>query len=873
MRLRARTLLRLGVATLAVVAAAVLQPQEARAEADVFGVGDGHSGAKTVGGGTTETINSYAAVTADVAPGASTIAIGAVIGAKAGDADAFAANDLVLVWRATGVAAAEAPSGDQTKRLDLATAAATTSTATTQPGLVGEYEFARVQTVTGAAGAQTLTLTKPLVRGFTKNVSQVVKVPEYTTLTVAAGATLVAAPWQEVGGTPADPNPNNPWAGGILIFMANGAITNNGTIHANARGFHGGVPEERPINTVGIVCNNNALDGNPQNQSFAPKGQGIVHSQYREDLGGKGNISMAGGGGNCLEGGGGGGANRGNGGRGSGSIINLGVGGFGGVGIDYDITSRLTMGGGGGSGRHIVGVLSQVSLGGFGGGVVYIRGASMTGNGRVQANGGNGENSGLVGLPTGVASEGSGGGGAGGTVVVRLTGNLDCDAIESPGGDGGSAQVVGLGIFGAGGGGGGGRVLFQAATKSATCDVNVSPGNPGNNGQGGSQPGNPGATQPPPQGGFCYDPAPGSPNPCADPLPVCDTVTGECKKCSGPFGGGSPQACKVNVEPVCMADGSCQPCNGDFGTGTTQACQLTASPYCFTTGGAAVVGSCGKCTTNADCTGPTHQGPICNVVAGNCGKTCTKDEDCATSTEWCAPQAADGTNVCTPKTPNGQPVPGIPPINGECTEEKGMRVCLSAKCEVDDDLCGLKNGSPCAGATECRSNICFDQDDLCGLPNGQPCTGNGQCRSDVCENGTCKGCDEDTDCNLGQVCDAANEQCVPGCRPGVTNPADGGQVHGACPPGQECVAADGGPIGQCQPSADGGYGGADAGADAGDDTSGIIEGGGCSCNTTLSSSASPFAIMGAALGALLVARRRQGRRHDNRNCSTPKARS
>lgn len=855
MRLRASTLLRLGLAASA-LAGALAAPRAARAEADTFGVGDGHDGAKVVAG--TETINSYASITADAAAGSSAISIGTVIG----DAAGFAAGDLVLVWRATGVTAAEAPSGDTMKRLDLATALATTSSAANQAGLVGQFEFARVQSVAGAAGSQTLTLTKPLVRAFTRHVSQVVRVPEYTTVTVPAGATLAATAWQEVGGTPSNPNPANPWAGGIVIFMATGEIANAGTIHANGRGFHGGLPEARAINTLGVVCNNDALDGNPRTSSFAPKGQGVVHFRYTRDVGGKGNVSMAGGGGNCLEGGGGGGANRGNGGNGSNSALNLGRGGFGGVGIDYDLNERLTMGGGGGAGRHVVGVASQVSFGGFGGGVVYIRGGSMSGDGRLQANGGDGEDSGIVGLPTGVASEGSGGGGAGGTVVVRLTGALDCDSIGSPGGNGGNAQVLGVGIFGAGGGGGGGRVLFQAASKSADCDVVVTPGNPGNNGQGGSQPGAPGETQPPPTGGFCFDPEPNSPNPCADPTPVCDTTTGECKRCSGPFGGGSPLACKVSVEPVCMADGSCQPCNGDFGSGATQTCQLTASPYCFTTGGAAVEGSCGKCATNADCAGAGHPGPICNVVAGNCGKTCAKDEDCAAS-EWCAPQAADGTNVCTPKTPNGQPLPAIPPIDGECTKEKGLRVCLSAVCEEDDDLCGLKNGSPCAGTTECRSNICFDQDDLCGLPNGEPCGGDGQCRSERCEDGTCRGCDDDTDCKLGQVCDAANGECVPGCRPGAIGPSDGGQVHGACPDGQDCVAADGGPIGQCRPSADAGYGGLGDGGDAdAGDTSGIIEGGGCSCNATLSSAASPFALLGAALSGLLVARRRKRRADD-----------
>jgi len=110
------------------------------------------------------------------------------------------------------------------------------------------------------------------------------------------------------------------------------------------------------------------------------------------------------------------------------------------------------------------------------------------------------------------------------------------------------------------------------------------------------------------------------------------------------------------------------------------------------------------------------------------------------------------------------------------------------------------------------------------------------------------------------VCEQVQRQCIDGCRPGVAQ-VDGGQVHGGCPTGQECVLADGGDIGKCQPTGDAGYGG-DGGPippfDAGD-TAGIVEGGGCSCNTALSASASPFAILGATVGAMLIARRRRQR--------------
>src|SRR5687768_16985173 len=81
----------------------------ARAEADGFGIGDGHNGAKTIAGD--EIVNAYAPVTADAPVGATQLAFGNVIGTGA-----FATGDLVLVWRATGVdaTAPAVASGNQT---------------------------------------------------------------------------------------------------------------------------------------------------------------------------------------------------------------------------------------------------------------------------------------------------------------------------------------------------------------------------------------------------------------------------------------------------------------------------------------------------------------------------------------------------------------------------------------------------------------------------------------------------------------------------------------------------------------------------------------------------------------------------------------
>lgn len=831
----------------------------ASAQGDTFGIGDGHSGPRSVATANA-IVNTYAGVTEDIAPGATTITITTQLVGS----DAFAAKDLILVWRATGVAASEAPSGDRTKRLDLASALATTST-TLSAGAVGRYELARVKSVNGSV----LTLEQPMLGAFAKTVTQVVRVPEFTTVDVAAGASLVAAPWQELGASPdlAAPNPNAQWVGGIVIFFANGAITNAGTIHANGRGFHGATPAQRAISNLGLFCDGSTLDGDPTatNGAFAPKGEGVVQSKFNAQSGGKGNISMAGGGGNCLESGGGGGANQGNGGNGS-AALGAASNGLGGVGIDYDVLRRLTMGGGGGAGRHIVGLLgSQVSFGGFGGGVVYIRGASLGGTGNLQSNGANGEDSGLVGLPTALASESSGGGGAGGTIVVRLTGTLDCGQLASNGGNGGNAEVAGLPVLGAGGGGGGGRILFQASSKTGTCNVSVNPGNAGNHQGGGAQNGSPGTTVPdlPP---LCLPASPSAPGTCPDGTPVCDPTTGQCAKCSGPFGSGPPDPCEVATKPVCNGDGTCQPCGGDFGSGAANACQLANAPTCFASRDPAIAGSCGKCTTDTDCTAGTHSGPTCDVASGACGVSCTKDEDCPTS-QWCAPtNPATSTNgVCVPKVPNSQPVPTNPPINGECTPANGQRTCLSAVCEESDDLCGKRNSSPCPGGqAQCRSDVCFDRDKLCGFPNGEPCQADPQCRSELCKDGVCTGkpCGSDTDCPApGQVCDPNSNTCVDGCRPEVSALADGGVVNGVCPPGATCVSPDGGPIGQCEPGDAGtGDGGGLGPLGDGGSTLGLIEGGGCSCSSTISSATSPLALLGGALGVLGLFRRRGSRK-------------
>ncbi|MEA2747484.1 MAG: hypothetical protein QOI41_1627 [Myxococcales bacterium] len=807
MRTRTQRLFRVALASLSLGAAAIIAPRDAHAEVDTFGLGNGHSGAY-VAAAADEVINAYAPLTADAAVGATSVTIGTKLGAAAG----FAVGDLVMVWRATGVTAAEAPSGTQMPPLNLETATM---------GAVGRFELARVSAVT----ATTLTFTKPLTQAFAKDLTQVVSVPEYTTMTATAGTGPAALAWQTAG---------TGFAGGIVAFLASGVATIDGHVNADARGFRGGKLDA----TFDPLVLNCMMNDGTEATGYAAKGEGVVATEFGGTThGGKGNRANGAGGGNCAENGGGGGGNAGKGGAGGNSIVGNNQGGLGGSALDYSLLTRLGMGGGGGAGEQKNGLGSG---GGIGGGVVFARVRSLSGSGQLTANGEAAANAQLV----GIESDGAGGGGAGGSIILRAVGDVECATAETKGGNGGNTAVVGLATWGPGGGGSGGRVLIQA--HGTSCPIDVTAGTPGTAGLGaanGATAGGDGATQNPPSGNFCFSNTAADPQ-CVNNTPVCDPVTGVCNKCTGPFGGGSAHACQIDVDPVCATDGSCNPCLSDFGVNSESACQLTTAPYCFLTG--PTTGACGKCTTSADCAGGLHGGTACEPASGACGAPCTMDSECKT-TEWCA-----GTpGVCIPKTPNGEHVPAQPPINGMCTMQNGQRVCLSAVCEMDDDLCGLHNGSPCDGKdAECRSNICFPADTLCGKPAGEPCALNGDCRSDMCVGGVCSGCVDDTNCGTGMVCDKARSMCVAGCR----------EVAGKsnCIAPQQCSKHDG-TIGTCVDLADGG---ADAGTDAGPviDDSGSIEGGGCACRTSMPISGSPLALAAAVIGALVVGARRRRER-------------
>lgn len=412
--------------------------QPAQAGRDVYGLGDGHNGALTVGT-TNVVINSYAQVTAPVAVGATTLTVASSMG--------FATGDLVMIWQPTGLTPVPAAGG------------ATSVDLTGTP--VGRWELVRLT----AVGATSLTLSAPMLYAYTTNLTQVVRVPEYTTVTINAGRSLTATAW-------------NGSTGGILAFLANGTFTNNGVpgLTVSGKGFRGGqVVNDNTGSTNAIGLDEAAPAG-------AQKGEGIVPSRYGPANTGWGRVANAPGGGVAYLAGGGGGGNAGQGGQGGYSADGArSVGGQGGAALLRPDIQRLLLGGGGGA-AHMAN--STAGAAGAGGGIIFVRCNSLTGSGSMQANGAAAANT--------AGTDAASGGGAGGTLYLRVAGSATFGSVTAVGGNGGSSNS-GFDV-GPGGSGGGGFIIFQKGSGTgAITSVATNPGAAGVQGDSGVP--NFGATQ------------------------------------------------------------------------------------------------------------------------------------------------------------------------------------------------------------------------------------------------------------------------------------------------------------------------------------------------------------------------------------------
>ncbi len=447
----------------------------------------GKDGALTVTVANT-VINKYAVLAADASAGASTITVTNPGGANGLDPSTLTAGDLLLVIQMAGVSINNSDTANFGTVTNLNNA--------------GRHEYVTVSVVSG----NVITINPPCTglrfSYTTSGKVQVIRVPQYTTLTVNSGASLTGPAWNgQIGGI-------------VAVHVQNNAII-NGSVDVSALGFRGA-----PLSAAG--GGGFRSDYRTTQQDFgAEKGEGIAGYGMEYDfIGGRygrGAAANAGGGATAHNSGGGGGANGANGnaytgqgvmdpnpafqpawaldpsyaangnaltnssggGRGGYSYsVNEAnalttapgnpawdgdnrreVGGLGGRPVPQDTSGRIFIGGGGGAGAQNN---DAGGAGGNGGGLIYIIANNVSGSGVLRANGANGGNT------RNQNRDGSGGAGAGGTIIVAAK-TLSGLSANADGGNGGNQSTPTQTLFpneaeGPGGGGGGGFIAYTGGS-------------------------------------------------------------------------------------------------------------------------------------------------------------------------------------------------------------------------------------------------------------------------------------------------------------------------------------------------------------------------------------------------------------------------
>ena len=386
-----------------------------------LGTGDGHSGALVVSG--TQVVNRCLPAGGGV--GTMSVTVDDPAGLRVGDAVLLLQNDYTV--GTDGVMA----------------------TVTNGNG-AGGWMINRVTGFVGSNSSTDVLLERPLTQDFVRFLaiaSMVCSIPEYTDVTIPAGAKIAAVPLGV--------------AGGVAAFFATGTVTLDGEVDADATGYPGGVIS---TNYGGA---NVTLDDTSTGHGGGKGGGLDVRSQYTH---GRGAWANAGGGGNAHNAGGGGGGGGGAGGWGgkqsSASGENAGTRGEPGGGVQAPILGMLTWGGGGGGGQQNN---SVATAGGAGGGIVLLSVGVLEGSGSIHARGGTAADS------PGPSLDGAGGGGAGGSIAIWAEAESIgfAGSIAARGGDGGSIDCTpnASDLHGPGGGGGGGRVLVSGIPPGLSVDV------------------------------------------------------------------------------------------------------------------------------------------------------------------------------------------------------------------------------------------------------------------------------------------------------------------------------------------------------------------------------------------------------------------
>lgn len=257
----------------------------------------GKNGARTIAAANT-VINQYAVLASAATAGATTVSVTNIADLTSGEATGggpLAAGDVVMLYQARGATIV------------------TTNTPTygdiSSYGNAGNYELRTVRSVAGAVIALDASNTGGIcVVGLKNSYSagaQVIRVPQYSSLTVNGGASVIASTW-------------NGTTGGVVSALVQGALSVAGSISVSGQGFRGGILDGTDRASGDFVSLSFVSDAAP---AGGAKGEGIASGAGGtfggvalpfSNLGGNFDIGApanGGGGGGSHNGGGGGGAN------------------------------------------------------------------------------------------------------------------------------------------------------------------------------------------------------------------------------------------------------------------------------------------------------------------------------------------------------------------------------------------------------------------------------------------------------------------------------------------------------------------------------------------------------------------------------------
>jgi gliding motility-associated-like protein len=455
----------------------------------------GKNGSLTLTTGTT-VVNQYSSISNNISIGQNTIAVSSI--SNLNTSSTLTCGDLILIYQAQGA--------------NMASSNSTNYGLITNHNSAGLFELKQVDSVNG----NIITLTSSVTNSYsTTGKTQIVKVPQYSDLTLNSSSVISSNIW-------------NGSTGGIIIIHAKDSIILNGKIYNTGKGFRGGIARTSGYTYFGTQYISSTITEGGE------KGEGVCgyYNEY-DSQGGRycrGAAGNAGGGGTNHNAGGGGGANASNGNAYSGAGImcttcpgvnawlfdadyisnannytNSSGGGKGGNSYSGSPQNPLTtspgnsswgsdnwrnIGGRGGRPLSNINYLNRVYFGGGGGagdandnsggsganggGVVFLISPKITGSGFIIANGDSAANS------INIHADALGGGGGGGSIIINtsiLSNNIN---MEAKGGKGGSMiKSNGTGyVIGTGGGGGGGYICYP---NTSLASVNVIGGSTGKN--------------------------------------------------------------------------------------------------------------------------------------------------------------------------------------------------------------------------------------------------------------------------------------------------------------------------------------------------------------------------------------------------------